>query len=169
MVGKDVLNNTPIELWGAACDYFRWCDENPIKVKKLIQTGKAAGQVKYEEHIRPYSIKEMCLHCGISEEYLISLRSSGSHNDYYIVANKIMYIIYTQAYEMAQLGLFNPVFTMKVLNMDKEDTGDVSVTVNVIRSEIPKLSTSELDVVNSIEAEIEKANSENEKSEETKI
>ena len=70
---------------------------------------------------------------------------------------------------MAQLGIFNPIFTMKVLNMDKDETGDVAVTVNVVRSEMPKLLTSELEVINSIEAEIEKANSENEKSEETKI
>lgn len=169
MVGKSVSNNTPMELWASACDYFKWCDDNPIVVKKLIQSGKSAGQYRHEEHIRPYSVKGLCLHCGVSEEYLISLRGMEQTNDYYTVANKVMYIIYTQAYEMAQLGIFNPIFTMKVLNMDKDETGDVAVMVNVVRSEMPKLLTSELEVINSIEAEIEKANSENEKSEETKI
>ncbi|WP_434127569.1 hypothetical protein, partial [Enterococcus faecium] len=56
---------------------------------------------------------------------------------YYIVVSKILYVIYVQAYEMAQVGVFNPIFTSKVLGMDKDSEPTGAITVNIVRDNLP--------------------------------
>jgi hypothetical protein len=53
---------------------------------------------------------------------------------------------------MAMIGEYSPVFTAKVLNMEKEETPNSSVTVNVIGG-LPSLSTSENAILEKLESE----------------
>jgi hypothetical protein len=152
--GEIVVSNTPLELWNAACKYFLWCDTHPVIKKRTIATGKAAGTKVDEESARPYTIKGLCLHCGIMEDYLKDVRNCPNKNDpYYIVVSRILYIIYTQMAEQAVVGNYNPIFTAKMLNMDAEDNTVSAIKIDIVEG-LPKLSTSENQILEKLESEI---------------
>jgi len=158
--GLTVVSNTPESLWKNACAYFKWCDENPITAKRTITSGKDSGKRVDIEESRPYSIKGLCLHCGIFEEYIRDIRSSKDNTSmYYIVVSKILYIIYIQNLENATVGIFNPIFVSKVLNMEKDDTPTGSIKIEIVGG-LPELSKSENEILEKLELEIKAKNSE---------
>lgn len=153
--GKVQVSNTAEGLWMQACDYFQWSDDNPVEYKRTLTSGKEAGTKVPIEAPRPYSIKALCLHCGITEEYLRDIRNSKDKNSmYYAVVSKIMYIIYVQNAELATVGVFNPIFTAKVLNLETDDTPVSAVRVEVIgMGTLPQLSKSESEVLEKLKIE----------------
>lgn len=151
--GNIVVSNTAEGLWHNACKYFQWCDENPIVTSKTIMTGKEAGREIKNSSIRPYSIKGLCLHCGILEEYMRDIRASKDEGSmYYNVVSKILYLIYIQNLEMAMIGEYSPVFATKVLGMEKEEVPTGAITVNVVPG-LPELSKSENEILKKLELE----------------
>ena len=152
-MGAGKTPNTPEELWELACDYFRWCNENPIQTKRTLQTGKEAGKKMEIEHPRPFSIKALCLHCGIFEDYLQDCRAmEDKSNMYYIVASKILYLIYVQNTEYAMVDVYNPMFTQKMLNMDKPEENNNGIRIEIVQG-LPKLLTTEEEILKNLESE----------------
>lgn len=157
---RNVVSNTPEQLWTNAVEYFKWCDDNPIQSKVTLTSGKEAGKVVRSEKRRPYSIKGLCLHCNILEEYIRDIRQSKkSDSDYYVVVSKILYLIYVQNLENAMVDNFNPVLVSKVLNMEKEDAPSSGLTITVVGNnqsdgrKIPELSFSENQILEKLEME----------------
>lgn len=151
--GQVVVSNSPQELWDNACKYFKWCDENYIESSVTLTSGKEAGKVVTDRKIRPYTIKGLCLHCGISEEYLKDMvANQDPTSEYSLAVNRIGYIIHTQNVENATVGIFNPIFTAKILNMDKDVSPSSVVRVEVIGG-TPELSRSENQVLEKLELE----------------
>jgi len=151
--GKVVVSNSPETLWKQAVDYFKWCDSNPLTTKKTITSGKQAGQKIDEEYCRPYTIKGLCIHCGILQQYISDIVATNDENsDYYHIVQKILYIIYVQNQEMATIGVYSPVFTSKLLNIDKDDTPVRAVTVNIVDG-LPKLAKSEMEILEDMKEE----------------
>lgn len=152
--GNITVSATPEEMWKNATKYFKWCDENPIETKWTPRTGKMAGVEQIEKKIRPYSVKALCLHCGIEEEYLRDLRASKDKtSSYYKIASAILYVIYIQNFEMAAVDYYSPIFMTKVLGMDKDDTPPTSIKV-IIENAVPELSTSESQILEKLELEM---------------
>lgn len=151
--GSVTVSNTAEELWQNAAKYFKWCDDNPVTNQKLILSGKLAGELRNETIAQPYTIKGLCLHCGIMEEYLNDMLTRKDKTSmYYIVVKKIIYIIWEQNASRAITGSYNPIFTAKMLNIDKEDTTPQPVQVNIV-SGLPTLSTSENQIIEKLEIE----------------
>lgn len=147
------MSNSPESLWANACAYFQWCDENPLRSKKTLTSGKEAGNKVTTRFNRPYTIKGLCLHCNISEEYLKDLNKSRDHgSEYSIVVKKILYIIYIQNLEYAMVGIFNPIFTAKILNIDVDDTPPETLKIEIVQG-LPTLSRTESEVVQKLEIE----------------
>jgi hypothetical protein len=135
---------TAEELWEACIKYFNWCDENPLLSAGVKST-------------RPYSLKGMCLHCGLMEEYFRDVRnSSDKESMYYVVVSRVLYIIYVQNIEMAMVGAFNVSLAMKLVGMDNEevDTRDITVTIVESGASAP-LSQSESEAIKKVELELE--------------
>ena len=74
--GSRVVSNTPEQLWNAAVAYFKWNEENPIKAKRTLTSGKTQGEKVEVEFKRPLSIKAFCLHANISERYLTDIKNT---------------------------------------------------------------------------------------------
>lgn len=164
--GKICVSSSPEGLWANAVSYFTWCDEHPIETKVALTAGKGAGSQVIKESKRPYSIKGMCLHCGILEEQIRDIRSTKDQSSlYYAVVSKILYIIYIQNLEMATIGEFNPIFVSKVLNMEKDESPTGAITVNVVQG-LPELSKSENEILEKLESDIQ--NRENTKEQNSK-
>lgn len=145
--GTICVADTPEKLWELAVNYFMWSDNNDITISKSVTQGKDAGKSTSQSMPRPYSLKALCLHCGILEEYFRDLRATKEESSlYYIVASRIMYIIYIQNVEYATVGVYNPIFTSKMLGLDKDEPVTQQIKVNIISS-IPKLSKSETEAL----------------------
>lgn len=167
---------TPEQLWENATNYFRWCDNHPIKTKRTLTSGKTQGSKVEVEHTRPYTIEAMCLHCGISKKYIKDIQDSADDgNAFFMVVEKILSIIYTQNLEGGITDIYNPIMVSKVLNLDKTtNDGNESraVKVEIVRSESNVLKTSEHDIIKNLDySKVEILNSkieEKEKSENSK-
>jgi hypothetical protein len=148
------LDTTALGIWTRACEYFKWCDDNPITWKSMVMSGTKAGTKFENESPHPYSIKALCAFCSISEAYLSYIRNTKDMNsDYYLVISKILSIIYVQNLNYATTGVFNPVFTARLLSIGEDVTVPEPVKVEVITQDIPKLSSSENEVLEKLELE----------------
>lgn len=152
--GKEIVAAiTPEMLMEAAYDYFKFNDDNPLTRRKTITTGKLAGTKMEEEYPRPYSVKAFCLHTGITEEYIQSIRQSqDKENDYYLVITRILYIIYVQNSEYATVGVYNPIFTARMLNLGSDEAPTGSVKIEIIGDNL-RLSNSENEILEKLELE----------------
>lgn len=148
------VSDTAESLWDKSWKYFQWCDNSPIIDTKIITQGAKTGSTLTSKYKRPYTIKGLCLHCGIFEEYLRDIRQTKNKDSlYYQVVSRIYYIIHTQNLELAMVGLINPVITSKVLALDKDDVPTGTIRVEVITG-LPVLSESESEVLEKLEAEM---------------
>jgi hypothetical protein len=153
--GVGIDSGTPVQLWGNALRYFRWNKDNPIISKRKIQTGKEAGKDMNIEYQRPLTIKGLCLHCNISEDYLADIKNSkDKDNEFYMVVQKILYIIHTQNVEGAMVGLYESGFTAKVLNMEREEAPVGYVKVEYIETG-KQLAQSENEILKKLDSELE--------------
>ena len=166
--GQIVVDRNAEELFENMCSYFKFCDDNPITTNRTVTSGKGVGSKVVVELKRPYSVKGMCLHCGISEAYLNDILQSKERNDlYYIAVERAMYIIHTQLMEHALVGEFSAILTSKVLNLDNQEKDLGAIKVEIV-SGTPELSSNENEVLEKIELEkivLEKAKRENDKRE----
>lgn len=151
--GGIVISVTPEGLWEQAIGYFQWCDNNPIKTNKTMLTGKTQGQKMEVEYKRPYTIDGFCLHAGITKRYLTDIKGMyGMESPWYMVAEKILSVIYTQNLEGAIVDLFNPMVISKILNIDKPQEEDQrAVRVEIIDTRKGELSTNENDIMNNLD------------------
>ena len=138
---------TAEELRVAAVRYFIWCDNNPMYKPEMLKAGEKAGEIKDLPIPRPYTIPGLCLHLGITRNYLYEISKSKVQNDYWMVANKIIEIIYTQKLEMALAGIINPIVASKELGLTNQPVADKgSPVINIIVENGPKLLENENDV-----------------------
>lgn len=128
--GRDKLFQTPELLWDAACEYFQWCDENPliaVEHDKLKVNGEGDRLIMVElPKMRPYTIQGLCLYLDVNNQYLNDFEGSLKDNpnkDFSSVITRIKETIYTQKFEGAASGFFNPNIIARDLGLsDKSET-----------------------------------------------
>lgn len=170
--GEIKVPENPQEMWDYACKYFKWCDDNPLGDNDTVKVGKEAGKAITTQKKRPYTIKAMCLHCGVTEEYLKSIQQSMAQESmWYQVVEKIFYVIYVQNLEEAINGTFNPVMVTKLLALEKDKPEGGNIKVELITANpntgqtLPSLAKSENEVLERLELELaekEKSKEQNE-------
>ena len=104
--GRDKLFSTPQLLWEAACEYFQWCEDNPIKA----QDNKGTKNVNEVEFNRPFTLKGFCLYCDATEHWYNNFKNaldSEKDKDFLYICCKIEDIIYNQKFEGATIGIYN--------------------------------------------------------------
>ncbi len=150
---REIMSNTPEQLWENAMSYFRWCKDNPIEIKKTALSGKDAGKKFLVELPVMYTIKGLCLHCNVLEEYLKDMRmAKETAPDWYIAVSKILYIIHDQNMTYAALDLFNPILVGRLHNIEKDDTPAGNIVIQHVQY-LPELSKSEDEVLKKLESE----------------
>ena len=103
--GRKKLFETPKLLWEAACEYFQWCDDNPIEAYDNKGT-KNVNLVKFK---RPYTLKGFCLYCDATEHWYDNYKKGlkKTDKDFLYICRKIEEIIYNQKFDGAAIGIFN--------------------------------------------------------------
>lgn len=145
----------PEDLWNKAEAYFLYCDTTPITSKRTIQSGKGVGSKVDVENVRPYSLKGLCLFCGVNESWLKDIAGGTDNNSiWFLVVEKIMYVIYNQNVEGAYVDLFNPIMVSKILGLDKPEDNSGKITkIEIVESISTKLANSENEILKNLNYE----------------
>jgi len=123
-VGRPPTYKTPIELWKEVTGYFKWADDNPIL--KTDFKGKDVETVQYDLQ-RPYTWQGLYVYLGVKdiEHYKTKIEFSE------IIAH-IGNIIYSQKFDGASVGIFNPNIIARDLGLtDKTDHTTNGKEINI--------------------------------------
>ncbi|MCT4665626.1 MAG: DNA-packaging protein [Flavobacteriales bacterium] len=105
--GRDKLFSSPEMLWDASCEYFEWCDTNPLKEEEIVKV-KGTWDIATTNKMRAYTLTGLCLFLGCSTEYLRHFEENNKDSkDFMPIITRIREVIYTQKFEGASAGLLN--------------------------------------------------------------
>jgi len=130
--GKDKLFASPELLWEAACEYFKWCDENPhLESKPFAYQGEISLAVVPK--MRAYTMGGLCLYLGCNEAYFRIFKGSLRENshDYNTIIALIEDTITEQQFSGAASDLLNANIIARKQGLAEKMNTDI--TVNEIR------------------------------------
>lgn len=123
--GRDRLFATPQLMWDAACEYFEWCDANPLI--EIDFRGKDADRVEIPK-MRAYTIQGLCLYLDCNTVYFnqfeneLKEKKGEIEKDFSKIITRIRETIYTQKFTGAASGFLNPNIIARDLGLsDKTD------------------------------------------------
>jgi hypothetical protein len=104
--GRDKLFASPDLLWEAACEYFEWCEENPLI--EVDFKGKDADRVELPK-MRAFTLQGLCLYLGCNTDYFKNFRNQErvGIEDFSPVIAMIEDTIYNQKFTGAAAGFLN--------------------------------------------------------------
>lgn len=125
--GRDKLFASPELMWEAACEYFAWCDDNPLYEKDWV--GKDAYEVD-KPKMRPFTMQGLCRHLNCDTSYFRKFKETAS-KDFFTVITRIEETIYEQKFTGAASGFLNANIISRDLGLiDKKDLNvDTNITV----------------------------------------
>lgn len=123
--GRDKLFATPELMWEAAVEYFKWCEDNPIK------DSRSFGQRDVQ---RPFTMQGLCAYLNCNAAYFRTFKAQlpEGEKDFNTVIQDIEETIYRQKYEHAVIGIFKENIIARDLGLvDKQEQkfeGNVVIT-----------------------------------------
>lgn len=102
--GRDKLFASPDLLWEAACEYFQWCDDNPLI--EIDFKGKDAIRCELPK-MRAYTLQGLCLYLGVNTRYFKDFKQA-DHEGFSPVLTRIEETIYNQKFTGSAAGFLNP-------------------------------------------------------------
>lgn len=133
-VGREKLFKDPEALWTAACEYFKWCDDNPHIHEDVY--GGAAVRRKTKK-LRAYTWNGLEIFLGVHS--LKHYKSDTAHAEFSNVISAIDNIIYEQKFSAAAAGLLHANIISRDLGladkMQAEQKADVNTTIKVVYEE----------------------------------
>lgn len=119
--GRDALFQDPDKLWEAACEYFEHVDDNPWQKTDVVKGGESAGMLLTIPTARPYTLTGLCLYLECGKNYWDQFKKNAKE-DFSGVISRIEEVIYTQKFEGAAVGAFNPSIIARELGLaEKQD------------------------------------------------
>lgn len=115
--GRDKIFQDPEILWEAACEYFEWCEKNPLI--EIDFKGKDATRVQLPK-MRAFTWSGLELFIDI--ESLREYKKNEEYKAFSQVITRIEQIIYTQKFTGAAAGFLNPNIIARDLGLsDKKE------------------------------------------------
>lgn len=142
--GLPIFEN-PAELWEAACDYFKFIDDNPHPQAELVKY-KGVATLEEVPKMKPYTLSGLCFFLGCSESYFRKFKhvirerdAAGKPKDtdtaFMETIEAVEQVIETQQLEGAMVGAFNyNIVRAKLGLVDKQDVtsnGETILNINV--------------------------------------
>lgn len=119
--GRDKLFETADLLWEAACEYFEWCENNPLM--EVDFRGKDANEVEIPK-MRAFTWQGLCLYLDCNTQYFSQFKETeaGKQKDFSLVITRIEQTIYNQKFSGAAAGFLNPNIIARDLGLtDKKE------------------------------------------------
>lgn len=141
--GRDKLFSSPDLLWEAACEYFDWCEKNP-----LLETEQAKGNAKPVRNkktgrytfppnlinlpkMRAFTWDGLELYLDIYS--LRDYKTKPEYKDFSQVITRIEKIIFNQKFTGAASGFLNPNIIARDLGLtDKVESKNTNLNINSV-------------------------------------
>ena len=124
--GRDKLFEAPDLLWDAACEYFEWCEDNPLI--EVDFKGKDADRVELPK-MRAFTLHGLCLYLDVNTKYFNDFRDA-KHDGFSEVLTRIIEVIYHQKFTGAAAGFLNPSIIARDLGLaDKKEIEKKHVSI----------------------------------------
>jgi len=123
----------PEELWDAACEYFQWVDENPLKEQRIYST-KDGLQTRYISKKRVYTQLGLQIFLGISTNTFCNYANgNGTYKEFPHIISNIKEVIFNQKFEGASSGFFKENFIARDLGLvDKKKVElETDIEINI--------------------------------------
>lgn len=133
--GRDKIFKTPDILWETACEYFEWCQANPLQEEQLI---KLKDSIKRENlnKMRPFTLKGLCIFMGVHSTYFhefeqgLKGKDDQLSQDFSQITKRIRDIIFTQKFDGAASGFFNNNIIARDLGLVDKSEGKTKLQIN---------------------------------------
>lgn len=136
--GRNTLFASPTLLWEAACEYFQWCEENPI-IDPRSFGGRQAIQ-------RPFTMQGLCGFLDCSTSYFRTFKSTAENKDDFLtIITRIEEVVYQQKFENAAIGVYNHSIIARDLGLAEKTESTVKAQVSQI--DYSKLSDAALEEI----------------------
>lgn len=132
--GRSTLFADPDLLWEAACEYFQWCEDNPLIEVDFV--GKDAEEVKRPK-MRAFTMHGLCRYLDCNTDYFKQFKASlkannHKHEGFSPVITRIEETIYEQKFTGAAAGFLNA----NIISRDLGLTDKTEVTEKVAGAEV---------------------------------
>ncbi|KUJ54023.1 hypothetical protein AR686_17695 [Chryseobacterium aquaticum subsp. greenlandense] len=129
--GRDKLFGTPALLWEAACEYFRWVEDNPLYETKVFNYQGTIVKEKVPI-MRAMTLAGLCFYLNCNEAYFRQFeKDKEGSGDYSTVITDIKTVIYRQKFEGAAGNLLNANIISRDLGLtDKKDVSSNGETIS---------------------------------------
>ena len=128
---------TPQILWDAACEYFEWCENNPLhETKAFAYQGEIT--IASLPKLRAMTMKQLCFYLGCNEAYFRTFKAQLPDGEigYNTVIEKIESVIYNQKFQGAAADLLNANIIARDLGLkDNTDITSNGEKINLTISE----------------------------------
>lgn len=123
--GRDKLFTSPDLLWEAACEYFEWCEDNPLI--EIDFKGKDAYKVELPK-MRAFTMHGLCLYLDCNTAYFRTFKSQERENkkDFSTVISKIEEVVYNQKFTGAAAGFLNANIIARDLGLSDKQVTEIS-------------------------------------------
>ncbi|MEX6691245.1 DNA-packaging protein [Danxiaibacter flavus] len=123
--GRKRIFSSPKVLWEAACEYFEWCEENPLPSVEF--NGKDAIKCEVPK-MRAFTLQGLCLFLDVNTKYFnefekeLEGKEDKMSKGFSEIVTRIREIIFNQKYTGAAAGMLNPNIIARDLGLvDKKD------------------------------------------------
>lgn len=123
--GRDKLFDSPELMWEAACEYFKWCIDNPLNEENLVKYKDSYEKIDLSK-MRPFTIQGLCHYIGCNVQYFneFNTQTTEDPKGFSSVITRIRETIYRQKFEGAASGFLNPTIISRDLGLaDKKVIG----------------------------------------------
>lgn len=137
--GRNKLFESPDALWEAACDYFQWCEDNPLMEAEQARgtakpyTDQETGETIFAPNLielpkmRAFTWEGLELYLDIHS--LRDYKVNPDYKDFSQVVTRIEKVIYTQKFTGAAAGFLNPNIIARDLGL--KDSSETKHSGNV--------------------------------------
>lgn len=122
--GREKLFASPELMWEAACEYFQWCQDNPLEEEDY--RGKDAKKVTLKK-MRPFTMEGLCRYLDCSTGYFRTFKLTASE-DFLAVITRIEETIYDQKFTGAAAGFLNANIISRDLGLADKRQLDATVS-----------------------------------------
>ena len=123
--GRDHIFKTPEALWEAAVEYFEYTDSR--RLERTEFNGKDAKECKVPISV-PYTMTGLCIFLDVNTNYFRQFKTDKKElTGFSVVISRIEEIIYTQKFEGAAVGIFQPMIIARDLGLAEKNTTTLNV------------------------------------------
>lgn len=138
--GRDRIFATPELLWDAACEYFKFCEDNPFHKAeaKTVNIGDYQSEIQIAKLpvMRPFTIQGLCLFLDVNTvwfrefEESLRLKEDQVSKDFSIICTRIREIIFDQKFSGAAAGFFNANLISRDLGLQESVKSEIVANIS---------------------------------------